>query len=1073
MTAIARQPATFTIKAINARGERVTSGGDQFRVDVRGSSVVRARITDLEDGTYTVKYTPSTSGSYSISITLAGASLAGSPWPLAVLMPRPESKNCRLNGDGLSNAIARETASFEVNFTDALSHPTHAEELDVSVEKLEEGDDGTDGLEMLLRTQDAATSPLPARPRENAGNTAQVPQPSTSNAQTAIPQRAILQDEEAPPRSPQRDGEPDSSSKQSKVVRRLVQGPQPLIVRMSAELDSEPIGVLLVGKLVDVVEVRKIDQKTRARVVLHEALPDADGNLVDDMQSIRSARHSSPRIDTARFSARPHADPYHVCNMLMESASVPSVSTLSRDERAKELARGSFKPLTALKDSESLQALRGAAEGQVDLMSMMLGSSRPASAGGRNSAGRKAHPSHGWVTAIQPTSNVSNANVLLAPPYMRLDAGARQHHMTLWDRRKQADSRLKAAIAKVNIDGLGRKEAEAGPSYASELEADEKHGVAFAYGSCDPGTLHAKGLVVKTHTVRYSIGLAGRYRMYVGLRQQGVSLPGSPFVVNVVPGTCHAPSTRIPPEALPLQGTVGRDGKVCSLKIQAADKMGNFCRKGGGALKVTTSRTGHTDIQIEVNDHGDGTYGVQFFSEASGIFAINVMMNNVHVLGSPTQVTMVAGPPDVAKCTLTGEGLSSAQAGLPATIVIGVKDVFGNDSTIPKDDSIVFGLALLPLRSGNTADRDNHKDHQKANSVAVSVPSIEFSSSFPDENRFEINYMAQEAGDFDLHVWCEYEGSNERKFLSGSPFGVRVSGVRASPQGSGFTVHGVEKYMEGGDSFDPIATLSDALPHDRQVEADASSPIATPEPARAHPHDPSSRASRTSRRGSNLQMTMVPRIPAGEKITIKPQLRDEFGNVSFAAEGELMSLVASEKGPPATLALRLLGGLGAYETTYDAHVKGLHNIHMTLHGDEITQSPFTFYVHPGKPTGKDSRLRQKTVPALVGMPCEMLLEAVDKFGNILDTGGASVAARALGTSVVPPTVTDNNDGTYTIAFMSSVVGVAKVMVKLENVDMPPVDVTFEESMKVTGQKPAASALPNLSEPQGLEQQSSS
>ena len=42
----------------------------------------------------------------------------------------------------------------------------------------------------------------------------------------------------------------------------------------------------------------------------------------------------------------------------------------------------------------------------------------------------------------------------------------------------------------------------------------------FAFGGVDPGTLHAHGKLVKVHSVHYSIGLAGKYRLHVGLRQQ-------------------------------------------------------------------------------------------------------------------------------------------------------------------------------------------------------------------------------------------------------------------------------------------------------------------------------------------------------------------------------------------------------------------------------------------------------------------------------------------------------------------------------------------------------------------------
>ena len=47
-----------------------------------------------------------------------------------------------------------------------------------------------------------------------------------------------------------------------------------------------------------------------------------------------------------------------------------------------------------------------------------------------------------------------------------------------------------------------------------------------------PGTLHAKGELVKTHTVHYSIGAAGKYLMHIGLRQKSATLPGSPFTAR-------------------------------------------------------------------------------------------------------------------------------------------------------------------------------------------------------------------------------------------------------------------------------------------------------------------------------------------------------------------------------------------------------------------------------------------------------------------------------------------------------------------------------------------------------------
>ena len=45
-----------------------------------------------------------------------------------------------------------------------------------------------------------------------------------------------------------------------------------------------------------------------------------------------------------------------------------------------------------------------------------------------------------------------------------------------------------------------------------------------------------------------------------------------------------------------------------------------------------------------------------------------VMIGGVHVHGSPALLTLTPGGPDVTKCTVTGEGLRIAKAGMPAKV---------------------------------------------------------------------------------------------------------------------------------------------------------------------------------------------------------------------------------------------------------------------------------------------------------------------------------------------------------------------------------------------------------------------
>lgn len=130
-TTVARRRSTFTVELCSADGAQCRQGGELPTVTISGTSVVRARVKDQEDGTYSVEYKAASSGPYTVHVLLHGAPLPGSPWRLDVRMPRPVASQCVVQGNALNSTAARETASFEVHFVDALGQPTHAEELDV------------------------------------------------------------------------------------------------------------------------------------------------------------------------------------------------------------------------------------------------------------------------------------------------------------------------------------------------------------------------------------------------------------------------------------------------------------------------------------------------------------------------------------------------------------------------------------------------------------------------------------------------------------------------------------------------------------------------------------------------------------------------------------------------------------------------------------------------------------------------------------------------------------------------------------------------------------------------------
>lgn len=543
------------------------------------------------------------------------------------------------------------------------------------------------------------------------------------------------------------------------VAERVVRGGKPLIVRLGAELDSEQTGVIMPGGRVMIVETRSTaDGSLRAFV------------LVDGSQAVRpssprgSPRYQrSPRALSPRARAggglssppciRPPVPPGSWVDDGQWAAAADDPELWPVTFRDGEMARETLSPLLSVPSTSRDSLLmserfeRFDHEGNSDLPGSGVQSAfrrtAPASStafSGDLEATVEAHTTdvlsatHGWVTATR------NGHELLARVHDGIDASQRQSFITLWDRRKAAD-KLHAKQTTVShaegekgdkvayLSAQAKAELKAGPSCAHELVSDPA-GIGFAFGGMDPGTLHAHGQVVKAHTVRYSVGLAGKYWLHVGLRQQEERLPGSPFLLEVSPSVAHARSSHLPKERLPLVGIVGNSqaGDVsCSMEIGLCDRMGNSCTRGGATLQLNTTRRGSeggkakesgsaSQVKTTCTDLENGKYRLEWISAVAGLYLVAVCIGNVHLVGSPFELTLQAGPPDVDKIQVSGDGIESAQAGRPALVLLYCKDEFENVAN--HMEGISFGLKLLP--------RDSKDDRN-------TIDSMKFDSVFVDE----------------------------------------------------------------------------------------------------------------------------------------------------------------------------------------------------------------------------------------------------------------------------------------------------------------------------------------------------
>lgn len=281
-----REPAHFTVEALSEDGSRMTTGGEPIVVTIRGVSRVRARVTDNEDGTYSVVWKPTVSGHYNIMISVMGVSIDGCPFNVMATTPEPYPPSCELRGKALTRVTARETHSFEVSFKDKLGAVTHAVDLDVFVEPVRPGSPRARESARIgeMSERDRSPSSLPAeqiisKPKSSTRGFGRKPSsrrigasPTTHWSVSAQKNAAVVSTPLAPQSSAIIPQTPDTICSSEEQTRhrtiRVKVGDKGLIVRASADRHSEVIGQLLPGAIVTVVEERFARNVIRGRIAL-------------------------------------------------------------------------------------------------------------------------------------------------------------------------------------------------------------------------------------------------------------------------------------------------------------------------------------------------------------------------------------------------------------------------------------------------------------------------------------------------------------------------------------------------------------------------------------------------------------------------------------------------------------------------------------------------------------------------------------------------------------------------------------------------------------------------------------
>ena len=113
----------FKIQAVDTNGYYFNTGGSAFRAEMSLLEVyVPVASIDNNDGTYTIPYMLTVSGTYNMELTSDGVPIKGSPFRLFVKPAQTDVARCNVAGAGLTVSTAGSTVSFRIQARDRFSN---------------------------------------------------------------------------------------------------------------------------------------------------------------------------------------------------------------------------------------------------------------------------------------------------------------------------------------------------------------------------------------------------------------------------------------------------------------------------------------------------------------------------------------------------------------------------------------------------------------------------------------------------------------------------------------------------------------------------------------------------------------------------------------------------------------------------------------------------------------------------------------------------------------------------------------------------------------------------------------
>lgn len=600
--------------------------------------------------------------------------------------------------------------------------------------------------------------------------------------------------------------------------------------------------------------------------------------------------------------------------------------------------------------------------------------------------------------------------------------------------------------------GNGLKESQAGREVMFRIQAMDQ----FGNRVVKPGddfqvkiTEVAEGIRVKakvldngdgTYDVTWCGMLRGEYDIHVALKEDAIK--GSPWKVTVKTGKASAQKSTA--EGVGLGGSEA--GKANSILIETNDHYGNVVTNGGANLTgQLVSVDGKESVGTEVADHEDGTYTLTYRALVSSEYFLAVRIDGEHIHESPFLLFIDHTDTEAQKCIADGrhskgDGLKGCRAGEETGFQLFAYDTYNNRCTVGGDHfySELRGVKNIPV---------DILDHQ--------------------DGHYTCTYTPIWAGNYALHVLLNGED------IQGSPWAIFADVAEIDPpscyiHGAGIysSIAGIEAefHVQAKDRFENLRPYEDSIEvlvsgpekvviHRRYLGDGQYDFFWTGNVTGMYDVDIVCNGQSLGTAPYAVSVTSGPVFPinciaTGEGLSLGKagvpnifviQSRDKFGN-NRTVGGDKYNINVS--GPAACEAKMRDLENGRYSCSFMTRTMGTYWVSITLDGEEISGSPYFCEIEPAEVDVSSSTASGMGLLAVgTFRESSFTIHSFDKYGNHLNRGGDNWHVTISGSEFPEIAIVDNQDGTYTVTYQTTVRGTLMVWIGIRGREIP--DCPFE------------------------------